>query len=103
MFLHNTFVHHVHFWLKNKSDKAKLIEGLETLIPISYIRDMHIGIPADTNRDVIDSSYDVSLLLLFDDLEAEEAYQHDPVHVIFAEQYAEPLCSKVVVVDSINI
>jgi hypothetical protein len=102
MFLHNTFVHHVHFWLKNKEDKAKLIEGLQTLIPITYIRDMHIGVPADTNRNVIDRSYDVSLLLLFDDLEAEEAYQHDPVHVVFAEQYAKPLCSKVVVSDSIN-
>ena len=102
MFLHNTFVHHVHFWLKNKEDKAKLIEGLETLIPITHIRDMHIGVPADTNRDVIDRSYDVSLLLLFDDLEAEEAYQHDPIHLVFVEQYAKPLCSKVVVSDSIN-
>lgn len=103
MFLQNTFVHHVHFWLKNKQDKAKLIEGLELLIPITHIRDMHIGIPADTNRDVIDRSYDVSLLLLFDDLASQEAYQHDPTHVIFAEQYAKPLCSKVVVSDSINI
>jgi hypothetical protein len=103
MFLKNTFVHHVHFWLKNKADKAKLIEGLNTLMPISHIRDMHIGVPADTNRDVIDSSYDVSLLLLFDDLAAEEAYQFDPTHVIFAEQYAKPLCAKVVVYDNVNI
>ena len=102
MFLHNTFVHHVHFWLKNKEDRPKLIEGLKTLIPITHIRDMHIGVPADTNRDVVDRSYDVSLLLLFDDLEAEEAYQRDPVHIIFAEQYAKPLCSKVVVADSVN-
>ncbi|HTD98723.1 MAG TPA: Dabb family protein [Mucilaginibacter sp.] len=103
MLLKNTFVHHVHFWLKNKEDKAKLLEGLNLLLPIPYIRSIHIGVPADTNRDVIDRSYDVSLLLLFDDLEAEEAYQHDPTHVIFAEQYAKPLCSKVVVVDSINV
>ncbi len=103
MFLNNTFVHHVHFWLKNKEDKAKLIEGLNTLIPIKHIRDMHIGVPADTNRDVIDRSYDVSLLLLFNTLEEEEAYQHDPIHVIFAEQYATPLCAKVLVLDNVNI
>lgn len=103
MFLHNTFVHHVHFWLKNKEDKAKLIEGLNTLIPITHIRDMHIGVPADTNRDVIDRSYDVSLLLLFDDKTAQDAYQVDPTHILFAEGYAKPLCSKVVVQDSINI
>lgn len=103
MYLNNTFVHHVHFWLKNKEDNAKLIEGLETLKPITHIRDMHIGIPADTNRDVIDRSYDVSLLLLFDDKAAQDAYQVDPTHVIFAEQYAKVLCAKVVVQDSVNI
>ena len=103
MYLENTFVHHVHFWLKNKDDKGKLIEGLNTLVPITHIRDMHIGVPADTNRDVIDRSYDVSLLLLFDGQEAEEAYQHDPTHIIFAEQYAKLFCAKVVVQDSVNI
>lgn len=103
MFLNNTFVHHVLFWLKNKEDQAKLIEGLNTLKHITHIRDMHIGVPADTNREVIDRSYDVSLLLLFDSIVAEEAYQFDPTHIIFAEEYAKPLCSKVVVMDSVNI
>ncbi|MDB5022328.1 MAG: Dabb family protein [Mucilaginibacter sp.] len=103
MFLKNTFVHHVHFWLKNKEDKARLIEGLNTLIPITHIRDMHIGAPADTDREVIDRSYDVSLLLLFNDKAAQDAYQADPTHVIFAEEYAKPLCAKVVVQDSVNI
>ncbi|PWK74216.1 stress responsive alpha/beta barrel protein [Mucilaginibacter oryzae] len=101
--LQNTFVHHVHFWLNNKADKDQLIAGLNTLIPIPHIRHIHIGVPADTNRDVIDRSYDVSLLILFDSPEAQEAYQVDPTHVIFAEEYAKPLCSKVVVVDSVNI
>ena len=100
--LENTFVHHVHFWLKNKADKDKLIEGLNTLKPISHIRGIHIGVPADTNRDVIDRSYDVSLLLLFDSPDEQEAYQTDAVHIIFAEQYAKPLCAKVIVQDSIN-
>jgi len=103
MLLKNTFVHHVHFWLKDKADKQKLIEGLQTLIPISHIRDIHIGEPAETFRDVVDRSYDVSLLLLFDNPAAQEAYQIDPTHVIFADNYAKPLCSKVVVQDSINV
>src|ERR1700743_2707130 len=103
MLLKNTFVHHVHFWLKNKADKQRLIDGLNTLLPITHIRDIHIGVPADTNRDVIDRSYDVSLLLLFDNKVAQDAYQDDPTHIIFAEQYAKPLCSKVVVQDCVNI
>ncbi len=103
MILEKTFVHHVHFWLKDKADKQKLIDGLNTLKTISYIRQMHVGVPADTHRDVVDSSYDVSLLLLFDSAEAEEAYQVDPTHHAFAEDVAKPLCAKVVVSDSVNI
>lgn len=103
MLLKNTFVHHVHFWLKDKADKQRLIDGLNTLIPITHIREIHIGVPANTNRDVIDRSYDVSLLLLFDTPAAQDAYQIDPTHVLFAENYAKPLCSKVVVQDSVNV
>jgi hypothetical protein len=103
MLLKNTFVHHVHFWLKDKADKQHLIDGLNTLQPITHIRDIHIGLPANTNRDVIDRSYDVSLLLLFDTPASQDAYQTDPTHVHFAENYAKPLCSKVVVQDSVNV
>ncbi len=52
---------------------------------------------------MIDRSYDVSLLLLFDTPEAQAAYQADPTHVIFAGNFAKPLCIKVVVVDSVNV
>ena len=103
MLLQNTFVHHVHFWLKNKSDREKLIEGLYLLQPIKHIRDIHIGVPADTFRDVIDRSYDVSLLILFDNKATQDAYQDDPIHLIFVENYAKPLAAKVVVQDSINV
>lgn len=103
MLLENTFVHHVHFWLKDKTDKQRLIDGLNTLLPITHIRQIHIGVPAETFRDVVDRSYDVSLLLLFDTPEAQQAYQVDPTHEIFANEYAKPLCSKVVVQDSVNV
>ena len=103
MLLKNTFVHHVHFWLKNKADKEKMIEGLYSLAPKKTIRDIHIGIAADTNRDVIDRSYDLSLLILFDDKAAQDAYQDDPIHLLFVENYAKPLAAKVVVVDSVNV
>ena len=103
MFLKNTFVHHVHFWLNDKADKQQLIDGLETLIPITHIRDMHIGVPAETFRNVVDRSYDVSLLLLFDTPQAQEAYQIDPTHVLFADNVAKPLCARVVVMDNVNV
>jgi hypothetical protein len=103
MLLENTFVHHVHFWLKDKADKPKLIEGLYSLAPITYVRDIHVGVAAETFREVIERSYDVSLLMLFDTPEAQEAYQGDPIHLLFVENYAKPLCARVVVLDNVNV
>ncbi|RYD93021.1 MAG: Dabb family protein [Sphingobacteriales bacterium] len=102
MLLKNTFTHHVHFWLKNRADRELLIEGLHTLAPIKHIRDYHVGVPAETFRDVVDRTYDVSLLLFFDDPEAQEAYQVDDIHEAFVHKYVHPLVERVVVQDSVN-
>jgi hypothetical protein len=101
----NIFVHHVYFWLKNpdsKEDRARLIAGLQKLSGVPTIRQFHIGQPADTNRGVIDTSYAVSWLLLFDTAADQESYQTDPVHLQFVEE-CSPLWSKVMVYDSIDI
>lgn len=100
----NMFVHHVYFWLKNpdsKEDLARLTEGLVKLSKVKTIRMFHIGKPADTNRDVIDRSYALSWLLLFDSPEAQESYQKDPIHLQFVAE-CSPLWKKVVVYDSVD-
>jgi len=102
MLLKNIFTHHVHFWLKNKTDHQKLIEGLNSLAAISHIKQIHIGVPADTHRGVVDRSYDASLLIIFENQAAHDAYQMDPVHDLFVENYAGPLCEKIVVQDSVD-
>src|SRR5471030_2423593 len=101
MLLKNTFVYHVHFWLKDKAEKQRLIDGLQTLIPISHVRDIHIGVPAETFRSVVDRSYDVSLLIFFDNQAEHDAYQVDPIHDVFVAKYV-PLCAKVVVMDAVD-
>lgn len=96
------FVHHVYFWLKNpesKEDQSKLIAGLKELAKVNTIQEYHIGVPAGTNREVIDSSYAVSWMLLFKDKAAQDSYQEDPIHLKFIEEYAS-LWSKVIVYDS---
>jgi hypothetical protein len=101
----NMFVHHVYFWLKNpgsREDLAALITGLRKLSKVDTIRDFHIGRPADTNRDVIDTSYAVSWLLLFDTAGDQASYQTDPIHLQFVEE-CSPLWSKVVVYDSVDL
>ncbi|MBL7697284.1 MAG: Dabb family protein [Chitinophagaceae bacterium] len=99
------FIHHVYFWLKNPSgetDRQKLIEGLQKLSKVKTIKSFHIGKPADTNRDVIDTSYSISWMLIFDDKAAEESYQTDPIHLNFVET-CKDLWQKVVVYDSVDI
>ncbi len=96
-------VHHVFFWLKNPdsaADKAKLIEGLNTLRKIESLRLAKIGTPAATEkRDVIDNSYSISWLNFFDDVKGHDAYQVHPTHEAFVKNYSY-LWSKVVVYDA---
>jgi len=98
-------VHHVFFWLKNPAsaeDRNKLIAGLKSLSKIETIRMIHIGVPASTEkRDVVDNSYSVSELMLFDNLEGQQTYQDHPIHQKFIKEHAH-LWDKVVVYDSIN-
>ena len=98
--------HHVFFWLKNpdsKEDLKKLIEGVQSLSKIETIRGFHIGVPASTEkRPVVDSSFSVSELLFFDDVEGQNIYQDHPVHQKFVENYSH-LWERVIVYDSIEI
>lgn len=98
------FVHHVYFWLKNADsteDKARLLKGLQTLKKIETIKMSHIGVPADTNREVIDTSYQLSLLLVFDNRKDQDTYQSHPVHLKFVED-CSTLWKKVIVYDSVD-
>ena len=52
---------------------------------VSTIQAFHIGVPAATSREVIDTSYSISWLLLFKNKEDQDSYQTDPVHLNFVE------------------
>lgn len=95
-------VHHVFFWLKNpgsKEDRDQLVAGVKSLSKIPTVREIHVGIVADTEkRDVIDSSWGVSELMFFSDLKGQEAYQTHPIHLEFINKYSH-LWEKVIVYD----
>jgi len=99
------FIHHVYFWLKNAgnaSDRDKLVEGLTKLSKVKTIKNFHIGKPAATNRDVIDTSYAISWFVLFENDGDQASYQADPIHLKFVEDYSH-LWSKVIVYDSVDV
>lgn len=95
-------VHHVFFWLKDAgsaADRERLIAGLKTLRQIDVIRDLHIGVPASTEkRDVVDNSFDVSELMFFDNVADQKTYQDHPIHQAFVKACGH-LWQKVVVYD----
>lgn len=99
-------VHHVFFWLKNpesKEDRAKLVEGVKTLSKVETVREIHVGVVANTEkRDVVDASWDVSELLFFDDLAGQSTYQTHPAHLDFIKNYGH-LWKKVVVYDAMEV
>ena len=105
MLSQNHFVHHVYFWLEDSESKealADLIKGLEALSKSPAIQQFHIGVPAKTNRDVIDISYHISWLLLFPSKEAQDAYQVDPFHLHFVDT-CKHLWKKVIVYDAVGV
>ncbi len=95
-------VHHVFFWLKrpgSKADRDQLIAGLRTLGKIPVIRSLEIGVPAPTEqRDVVDASFDVSELMVFDNAADQKTYQDHPIHQDFIAKHSH-LWGKVVVYD----
>ena len=99
------FIHHVYFWLKNPEsaeDLNQLIEGLKKLSKLSTIKDFHIGKPASTRREVIDSSYSASWLLLFKNKQDHDGYQTDPIHLRFVEECAH-LWGKIQIYDTVDV
>ena len=99
-------VHHVFFWLKNpesKEDLKKLVDGARKLAKIETVRQIHIGIPAETPpRPIIDASYSASLLLFFDDLPGQDFYQIHALHQKFIED-CSPLWKKIIVYDIVEL
>ncbi len=98
-------VHHVFFWLKNPqstADRDKLLNGVKSLAKIETIKMLHVGVPASTEkRDVVDNSYHVSELMLFDSVEDQKVYQDHPIHQAFIKEHSS-LWEKVVVYDTIQ-
>jgi len=103
MQLQNSFIHHVFFWLKenNETNREQLMEGLKKLSSVSTIRQFHIGVPANTSREVIENTYSVSWMLLFDNAADQDSYQVDPIHLNFVKECSH-LWNKVTVFDTVN-
>ena len=104
-FKQGPFFHVVYFWLKNsksQEDTIKLHNELNKFLAENkQVLTSHVGSPVESERDVVDSSYDLSLIVTFKSKEDQDIYQDDPTHLKFIEN-ASYLCDKVKVYDSME-
>lgn len=96
--------HNVYFWLKEEvteSEKESFIKGTKDYVnAVKEVKKAEIGIPAGTaDRDVVDHSFGVSLLVSFTSLENHNIYQEHPAHKKFIEDFSH-LWARVQVYDS---
>jgi hypothetical protein len=79
-------IHTVFFWLNaNVSDieRSAFENELVKLTLDPEILQRRVGKPANTNRDVIDSSYDFGISLCFENLDSHDRYQAGDAHQDF--------------------
>lgn len=99
------FLHVVFFWLVDDSEntRKKFLEELRKFVDhVDEIKTMHIGSPADTDREVIDNTWTYSLIVSFDSKKEHDIYQEHELHKAFIEN-ASMLWKKVQVYDSVKL
>lgn len=86
-------IHNVFFWLREDltaEEEAAFLEGVKSLGTVNTVRAIYIGPPAPTEaRDVVDNSFSYALLVHFDNIEGQNAYQVDPIHLKFVEDHED--------------
>ena len=99
------FVHTVYFWMKdpgNAPNNSVFTKNLRTFLDaVDVIRSYHIGVPANTPRDVVDNSYTFALIVTFDDKAAHDIYQEHSIHKSFIAE-TQHLWTRVQIYDSIT-
>jgi hypothetical protein len=98
------FVHAVYFWLHdNLSDMQRdtFQRGVASLATIDSVHQAFVGVPASTDRPIIDRTYSQALIVVFQNERDHDRYQVDPIHDRFREECSR-FWRKVVIYDSIG-
>ncbi len=95
-------VHTVFLWLKqagNDTHRHQLIRATDQLRGIPGVRDIRFGEVIDSDRDIVDDSFDVGIYFYFDDVDAMKAYLVHPLHRSIVETEIKPLVDRIVAHD----
>ena len=85
------FIHTVFFWMKAEvtaEQKADFVKnGMGKLKECPQIYKVFYGPPAGTPREVVDNSYDYAWICHFKSKADQDAYQTEPIHLKFVEDF----------------
>ena len=95
--------HIVLAWLKkpgNAADRAKLIAAAKSLkAQIKEVKSLDAGLAVPSTRPVVDSSFDVGLVMSFDSRADLDSYEKNAVHQKAVAEVLKPLTRKLQVYD----
>ena len=97
--------HVVVVWLKTPGDdvaRAKLIAASKRFEEIPGVLRVTAGRPVPSTRPVVDSSFDVAVMILFRDKQAMNDYEVHPLHKQAVDETLKPLAGKVLIYDSVD-
>ena len=94
--------HVVFCWLKNPgndADRQKLIDESDKFRKIPGVVSVTAGRAIPSTRPVVDSSFDVGVIITFKDEAALKAYETNPIHVKAVKDVLKPLSAKLLIYD----
>jgi len=100
------FIHTVYFYaaegLTEERKKDFMENALPELAKITSIQKLYYGPPAGTDREVVDNDYMLAWICHFKSSADHDAYQVDPIHLKFIEEYKD-VWGKVLVYDNLLV
>jgi len=95
--------HIVLAWQKkpgDAADRAKIIAAAKSLkAQIKEVKSLDVGTAVPSTRPVVDSSFDVGLVMSFASKADLDSYEKNPVHVKAVADVLKPLTKKIQVYD----
>ena len=94
--------HVVICWLKSPGDETgrqRIIEATETLRKIPGVLAVTAGTAVPSTRPIVDSSFDVGIVITFQDEAALRAYETNPIHLKARNEVLRPLAGKLLIYD----
>lgn len=97
-----TVNHVVLCWLKqpgNEADRQKIINTSDEFRKIPGVVSVTAGRPIPSTRPVVDSTFDVGIVIAFTDEAALHGYDTNPIHKKAVSDVLKPLTAKLLIYD----